>query len=107
MLTIDQFHEVAVPIFYSVVGAGEVVFYSLMATPLLHIKSGLLSSLRCQSTNICVLELIENRLTLFRCHTLQKLESCGDVLYGQKCCCEKQSKKFAKILVIVVIVSIA
>ena len=105
MLTIDQFHEIAVPTFYSVVGAGKVVFYSLMATLLLHIKSGLLSSLRSQSTKICVLEIIENRLTFFRCHTLQKLESCGD--YGQKCCCEKHSNKFAKIKNTVVIVSIA
>ena len=59
MLTIDQFHEIDVPTFYSVFGAGKVVFYSLMATPLLHIKSGLLSSLRSQSTNICVLEIIK------------------------------------------------
>ena len=56
---------------------------------------------------ICVLELIENRLTFLRCHTLQKLECCGDVLYGQKCCCAKHSNKFAKIKVTVVIVSIA
>ena len=106
MLTVDQFHETAAPTFYSVVGAGKVVFHSLMAVPLLHIKSGLLSSLRSQSTKKCVLEIIENRLNFFRCHTLQKLESSG-LLYGKKLCCKKHSNEFAKIKIIVVIVSFA
>ena len=107
MLTVDQFDEIAVTTFYSVVGAGKVVFYSLVTTSLLHAKSGLLSSLRSPSTNICVLKIIKNWLTFLRCHILQKLESSGDVLYEQKCCCEKHSSKFAKTKVIDVIVSIA
>ena len=49
-------------------------FYSVMATPLLYVKSGLLSSLRHQSNKIDVSEKSEIWLTFFGCLTLKKVE---------------------------------
>ena len=90
VVAVDYFHEIAVSTFYSVIGAGNIVFYSWKS---LHCKVSLL---------ICVLEIVKFWLTFFKCHSLKKLEPSGGVLYGQKCCCEKHSIKLTKIKFIVV-----